>query len=79
MRSRLILAFILIALLSVVSVVPVFRQSAATQVRAYMFRGGMFGQQGLVTALGVLPGKPHLARRREYAAGPYAWAGPGIG
>jgi two-component system OmpR family sensor kinase/two-component system sensor histidine kinase BaeS len=51
MRSRLILSFILIALLSVVSVTLFFRQSAATQVRAYMFRGGMFGQQGLVTAL----------------------------
>lgn len=51
MRSRLILAFILIALLSVASVAIVFRQSAASQVRAYMFRGGMFGQQGLVVAL----------------------------
>jgi signal transduction histidine kinase len=51
MRLRLILSFGLIALVSVASVVLISRQNTARQVRAYMFRGGMAGAEGLVSAL----------------------------
>lgn len=51
MRWRLIISFVLIALVSVASVLVVFRQSAIQEVRTYMFRGGMAGVEGLVTAL----------------------------
>ncbi len=51
MRIRLILSFTLVVLISVLSVVLVARQSAANQVHAFMFRGGMSGTSGLVGAL----------------------------
>lgn len=51
MRLRLISSFILIALVSVASVLIVARQTTLQEVRTYMFRGGMAGVEGLVTAL----------------------------
>ena len=51
MRLRLISSFILIALVSVASVLIVARQTTLQEVHTYMFRGGMAGVEGLVTAL----------------------------
>jgi signal transduction histidine kinase len=51
MRIRLILSFVVVALVAVVSVVIVARQSAATQVRAFMFQGGMTGLTELAANL----------------------------
>lgn len=51
MRLRLILSFLLIAIVSVSSVVLIARQSNAQQVRAFMFRGGMVGVEALVDSL----------------------------
>src|SRR3989337_2155851 len=51
MRLRLFLSFALIVLVSVGSVVIFARYSTAREVRAYMFRGGMVGVEGLVTTL----------------------------
>lgn len=51
MRLRLILAFALIVLVSITSVVFIARRSAANEVYAFMFRGGVSGAQGLVSAL----------------------------
>ena len=51
MRLRLVLSFILIVLVSVTSVVLIARQNTASEVRAFMFRGGMTGSEGLVGAL----------------------------
>ncbi len=51
MRLRLILSFALVALTAVVSVVILARQGAASEVRAFMFPGGMVDMQDLVSAL----------------------------
>ena len=51
MRLRLILSFTLIVLVSVASLVLIARRSAANDVRAFMFRGGMSGTETLVSAL----------------------------
>jgi signal transduction histidine kinase len=51
MRLRLISSFILIALVSVASVLIVARQTTLQEVRTYMFRGGMAGVEGLVIGL----------------------------
>lgn len=51
MRLRLILSFALIVLVSVTGVVLIARQGAANEVRAFMFRGGMSGTQGLAGSL----------------------------
>jgi signal transduction histidine kinase len=51
MRIRLVLSFILIVLVSVGSVVLILRQNTASEVRAFMFRGGMTGSEGLVGSL----------------------------
>jgi len=51
MKLRLFLAFTLIVIISVVSVVLIARQNTTNEVRAFMFRGGMAGSEGLVTAL----------------------------
>jgi two-component system, OmpR family, sensor histidine kinase BaeS len=53
MRLRLILSFILVVLVSVFGVVWIARQNSATAVRAFMYRGGMSGTGGLVSALQV--------------------------
>ena len=51
MRLRLILSFIFIVLVAVASVVLIASQNTASEVRAFMFRGGMTGTEGLVVAL----------------------------
>jgi signal transduction histidine kinase len=51
MRLRLFLSFTLIVLISITSVVLIARQGAASQVRAFMFRGGMTGTEDLVNSL----------------------------
>ena len=51
MRLRLILSFTLIVVVSVPSLVLIARRSAANEVRAFMFRGGMSGTETLVSAL----------------------------
>lgn len=51
MRLRLVLSFALIVLVAVISIVLIARQSTASQVRMFMFRGGMSGTEGLVGRL----------------------------
>jgi two-component system OmpR family sensor kinase/two-component system sensor histidine kinase BaeS len=51
MRLRLFLSFVLVVLVAVSSVVLIVRSGAATEVRAFMFRGGMLGVDDLVRAL----------------------------
>jgi len=51
MRIRLFLSFALIVLVSVASVVIAARQTAVSEVRTFMFRGGMSGTDGLVGTL----------------------------
>jgi two-component system sensor histidine kinase BaeS len=51
MRLRLIVSFILVALVSIASVLIIAWQSTIQEVRTYMFRGGMAGVDGLVTSL----------------------------
>jgi two-component system sensor histidine kinase BaeS len=51
MRLRLFLSFAVIVLVAIASMLVIARQGAASEVRAFMFRGGMSGTQGLVGAL----------------------------
>jgi len=51
MRLRLTLTAILLVFVSILSVVLIARQRTATEVRAYMFRGGAFGLEPLVDDL----------------------------
>jgi len=51
MRIRLILSFVLVALISIISVVLFTRLKAASEVRAFMFRGSMTGVDDLVNNL----------------------------
>ncbi len=51
MRLRLFLSFAVIVLVAVASMLVIARLGAASEVRAFMFRGGMSGTQGLVGAL----------------------------
>ena len=51
MRIRLILSFVLIAVISVTSVVLIARQGALREVRTFMLRGGMTGTEELLEAL----------------------------
>ena len=51
MRLRLISSFIFIVLVAVASVVLIASQNTASEVRAFMFRGGMTGTEGFVVAL----------------------------
>lgn len=51
MRLRLFLAFGLIVVISITSVVLLARQGAAREVNTYMFRGGMYGAEGIISTL----------------------------
>jgi signal transduction histidine kinase len=51
MRTRLLLSFTLVVLVSVIGVVVFARQGAASTVRTFMYRGGMIGSDELVTDL----------------------------
>jgi signal transduction histidine kinase len=51
MRLRLISSFIFIVLIAVAGVVYIASQNTASEVRAFMFRGGMAGLEGFVVAL----------------------------
>ncbi len=51
MRLRLFLSFTLIVLISVTSFALLARERTASEVRAFMFRGGMTGVEELVTTL----------------------------
>jgi signal transduction histidine kinase len=51
MRWRLFLSFILVALVSILSLLILVRQGAIQEVQTYMFRGGMVGLEGIVTEL----------------------------
>lgn len=51
MRTRLLLSFVLVVLVSVVGVVVFARQGAASTVRAFMYRGGMVGSDELASQL----------------------------
>ena len=51
MRLKLFLAFSLIILITVTSVVLILRQNAVDEVRQYMFRGGMIGLNNVVVNL----------------------------
>ncbi len=51
MRLRLILSFVLIVLVSVTSVVLIARSSTSTEIRSFMFHGGMTGTDTLVQLL----------------------------
>jgi signal transduction histidine kinase len=51
MRLRLFLAFTLVVLISTAGVVLLARQGVARELNAYMFRGGMYGAEGIVGTL----------------------------
>ena len=51
MRIKLFLSFALVVLVSVVLVAWIARQGAVSEVRIYMFRGGMSGNEGLAGQL----------------------------
>jgi methyl-accepting chemotaxis protein len=51
MRWRLFVSFILVALVSILSLLILVRQGAIQEVRTYMFRGGMVGLEGIVSQL----------------------------
>lgn len=51
MRTRLLLSFTLVALISVIGVVIFARQGAANTVRSFMYRGSMIGSDDLVASL----------------------------
>ncbi len=51
MRLRLILSFILIVIVSVVSVALIARRQTVTAVHTFMYRGGLSGTEGLVNNL----------------------------
>ena len=51
MRIKLILSFSLVVLVTIAAVVLVARLGSTQAVRSFMFRGGMTGSEGLVTAL----------------------------
>ncbi|MES0359396.1 MAG: ATP-binding protein [Anaerolineales bacterium] len=72
MRLRFILAFILIALVSVGSVLVIARQTMLREVRAYMFRGGMAGVEGLVTGL-----EDYYLEHRSWVGADQLFAFPG--
>ncbi len=59
MRLRLIISFILVILIAIGSVVLVAHQRTATEVRAYMFRGGALGLEPLVNSLEVYYSRHH--------------------
>jgi len=74
MRLRLILSFVLIVLVSVTSVVLIARSNTSTEVRSFMFHGGMTGSDSLVQLL------------QNYYQSQGSWAGvadqldfPGVG
>jgi signal transduction histidine kinase len=51
MRLRLMLSFVLVVLVSVVGVVLITRQNTASEVRNFMFRGGVAGLESLIAEL----------------------------
>jgi two-component system OmpR family sensor kinase/two-component system sensor histidine kinase BaeS len=51
MRIKLLLSFALVVLVSVILVAWIARQGAVNEVRIYMFRGGMSGNEGLAGQL----------------------------
>jgi len=51
MRLRLFLAFVLIILITVITVTLIIRQNTEEEVRTFMFRGGVIGLNDLVTDL----------------------------
>lgn len=51
MRIRLILSFVLVVLITIVSLVIIVRWSQAVTVRSFMFRGGVAGVENLVSEL----------------------------
>jgi signal transduction histidine kinase len=63
MRFRLFLSFAFIVLVAIATVLVIARLGAASEVRAFMFRGGMFGSEGLVVAI------------EEYYTSNGSWAG----
>lgn len=76
MRTRLILSFVIVVLISIIIVVLIARQSAANEVRAFMFRGGMTDSGGLVESLenyyaanGSWKGVESLFRNRGHGMG----------
>jgi len=76
MRLRLFLSFAVIVLVAIASMLLIARQGAASEVRAFMFRGGMSGTQGLVGAL-----EDYYARRGSWRGveALLAESGPGRG
>ncbi len=63
MRWRLFLSFVLVALISILSLLILVRQGAIQEVRTYMFRGGMAGLEGIVNSL------------EEYYQNNHSWSG----
>jgi two-component system sensor histidine kinase BaeS len=51
MRLRLMLAFGIVVLVTVAGILLIARQGTASEVQAFMFRGGASGNEGLVTVL----------------------------
>lgn len=65
MRLRLMLAFGVIVLVTVVGILLIARLGIASEVQNFMFRGGASGNEGLVTAL------------EQYYAAQQSWEGAG--
>jgi two-component system OmpR family sensor kinase/two-component system sensor histidine kinase BaeS len=53
MRAKLVIAFSLVVLVSIVAFAFLMSQGTAREIRAYMFRGGMTDEPGLIEALQV--------------------------
>jgi two-component system OmpR family sensor kinase/two-component system sensor histidine kinase BaeS len=51
MRLRIFLAFVLVVIISTTGVVLLARQGVARELNAYMFRGGMYGVENIVSTL----------------------------
>lgn len=74
MRWRLFISFILVALVSILSLLILIRQGAIQEVRTYMFRGGMVGLEDIVKSLEL-----HYQVNQSWSDAQYLLTGPGQG
>jgi two-component system OmpR family sensor kinase/two-component system sensor histidine kinase BaeS len=74
MRWRLFVSFILVALVSILSLLILVRQGAIQEVRTYMFRGGVVGLEGIVSEL-----EDHYQKNRTWSGGDQIISGTGQG
>jgi two-component system sensor histidine kinase BaeS len=74
MRWRLFVSFILVALVSMLSLLILVRQGAIQEVRTYMFRGGMVGLEGIVSEL-----EDHYKKNHTWSGADQIISGTGQG